>query len=176
MNLDPRWIVILLANFFLIFAAGELNHHLASLSLHAFLGGLFVTFGALRLHLKPAFLANAFTALLVDATTPLPPGVIFLFLMAVHCAILATRGNVTREAPGTATGIAMTANFALMLVLSLIFARQTVDLAGYWQRAFIDIAVSQGIILVVAPWFFSLQMASLRLVGINLDAEQREAQ
>lgn len=177
MNLDLRWIIILFANALLIFAAGELNHHLAALSLHAFLGGLMITFAALRLQIKPAFLANGFTALLFDATAPLPPGVMFLLLMAVHCVIFATRGNVARETPHTATGVAMAANVALMLAVSLaFFTRGATDVAGYWQRALVDIAVSQGIILVAAPWFFSVQLASLRLVGINLDAEQREAQ
>jgi hypothetical protein len=29
---------------------------------------------------------------------------------------------------------------------------------------------------VVAPWFFALQQAALASIGIDLDAEQREAQ
>lgn len=176
MNPDLRWIIVLIANFFIILLAGEMNHHLAPLSLHVFAGGLLITFGALRLQLKPAFLANALTALLVDAMTPMTPGVMFLGLMAVHTLIFASRGNIPRESSRAATAVAVGANTLIMLLLALSFAREAVHPAAYWQRMSIDILLSQVIVAIGATWFFSLQMASLRLVGINLDAEQREAQ
>lgn len=176
MNLDLRWIIILMANCLLILMAGEMNHHLSVLSLHAFIGGLLVTFAALRLQIKPAFLASGLTALLLDALTPLPEGTLFLMLMGAHTLIFAARGNFSRESTLTGTAIAMGANTAIMLGISVSVIPENVAPGPFWQRAFVDILFSQGIVAVVAPWFFSLQMASLQLVGINLDAEQREAQ
>lgn len=175
MNRHVRWIIVLLANLLLVFLVAELNHGLAIWSLHIFIGGLLVTFGSLHLGLKQGLLANGITGLFLDAAIPLPFGVTFLLIMVCHTVIFSIRGNFARENIGSGLLIAVVLNLVLMLAYGLLAARGTPAPGIFWTRIGLDLLLSTIAIAVIAPWFFSLQRTTLTFVGVDLEAEQREA-
>ncbi len=176
MNYDLRWVLVLLANLLLILLAGEVNHYLSPLALHIYLGGLLLTFGMLRLQLRQGFLANGITALVLDALNPLDFGFTFLLIMTCHTAIFSIRGQFDRESLRSNLLIALALNLVLMIALGLASSGNATNTSVLWSRIVADSALSTVAVLLVGPWFFALQKSSLAFIGIDLDAEQREAQ
>lgn len=175
MTYDLRWVLVLLANLLLILLVAELNHYLALASLHVFLGGVFLTFGMLRLHLRQAFLANGITALVLDALNPIPFGQTFLLMMICHTIVLSVRGNFARESVRSGLLVAGSVNLVLMVAYSIFSFGDSPRPGLYASRMVMDIALSTLLMLIITPWFLSLQKSTLAFVGIDLDAEQREA-
>ena len=176
MSYDLRWVLVLLANLLLILLAGEINHYLAPLSLHIYLGGLMLTFGMLRLQLRQSYLANGITALVLDALNPFSFGLTFLLIMTCHTVVLSLRGQFDRESLRSNLLIALAVNVVLMIALGLAASGKAPDVSVLWGRIVADSAISILAVLLVGPWFFALQKTSLAFIGIDLDAEQREAQ
>lgn len=171
-----RWVVVLLANLLLIWLIGEANHYLAPFAVHVYLGGLFLTFGILRLQLRQSFLANGATALVLDAMNPLPFGTTFLLLMICHTIVFSIRGQFDRESLRSSLLVALSLNVVLMIALGVITGGRLPDPSIHWGRIVADSTVSLAAVLIVGPWFLALQKSSLASIGIDLDAEQREAQ
>lgn len=175
MTYDLRWVLVLLANLLLILLAAEVNHYLALASLHVYLGGLLLTFGMLRLQLRQGFFANGITALVLDALNPIPFGQTFLLILICHTVIFSVRGHFARETVRSGLLVAASVNLVLMIAFG-IFASSEIPRPGiFWSRIAVDSALSTVVLLAVAPWFLSLQKTTLAFVGIDLDAEQREA-
>jgi rod shape-determining protein MreD len=61
--------------------------------------------------------------------------------------------------------VALLANVALFLVLSLARARHVPAGATAWPRMLSDLVWSQAVLALVAPWFFALQLRTLELAG-----------
>ena len=174
MNHDLRWILVLLANLLLIALIAEINHHLTPLSLYIFPGGLLLAFAVLRLRLRQSLLANGFTALAFDALNPLPFGQTFLLFLSCHTLAFSLRGHFAKENPKYGAFVAAGMNIVLFIAITLTIAGKNFSEID-WQRTLIDGALSTIFVLFLAPWFFSLQQTALAFVGIDLDAEQREA-
>lgn len=175
MTYDVRWILVLLANLLLILLTAELNHTLSMVSLHIYIGGLLLTFGVLRLGLKQGLLANGITALFLDAANPLPFGGTFFLILLCHTITFSLRGNFARESARSGLLIAVGLNVTLMFGLGVLAAQNLPTPGIYWGRIALEMFLSSLVILVIASWYFSLQTAALAFLGIDLDAEQREA-
>lgn len=176
MTYDLRWILVMLSNLLLMFLAAELNHYLAPLALHIYLGGLMLTFGMLRMQLRQGFMANGATALILASLSPLPFGFTFLLIMTCHAAVFSIRGHFARESLRSSLLVALAVNLILMLAIG-VRAMDGSPLPGlYWGRIIADSALSSAALVLIGPWFLALQKSALASIGIDLDAEQREAQ
>lgn len=176
MTYDLRWVLVLLANLLLILLIAELNHYLTFLSLHVFLSGVLLAFSILRLQLRQGILANGITALVLDALNPFPFGRTFLLILFCHAAVYSVRGHFARENARSGVLVAAGINLVLMFAYG-IFAWKDVPLPGaYWSRIAIEAALSTAVVFAVTPWYLALQKTMLAFIGIDLDAEQREAQ
>ncbi|HLS27854.1 MAG TPA: hypothetical protein VK041_04335 [Opitutales bacterium] len=176
MNTDFRWLLVLLANLLMIALVAEINHYLAIFSVHIFLGGLLLAFGVLRLRLRQGLIANGITALVLDSLNPLPFGQTFFLLLTCHTIVFSLRGHLPRENIRSGTLIAAGMNLAIFLTLTLLNIGGQLNNSSYWQRIFVDGTISTFALFLIAPWFLSLQKTALAFIGIDLDAEQREAQ
>lgn len=176
MNYHLRWILAFLANVLLILLLGEVNHVLAIWSLHVFLVGLLLTFGILRLRLKQGLLVSGLTGLILDATNPLPFGFTLFLILFAHTIAFSVRGNFARDSLRSALWVATGINVALMIALGLFAGRGTPAPDVFWLRIGADGLLSTLVLVIVAPWFLSLQKTALAFIGIDLDAEQREAE
>jgi hypothetical protein len=179
MRSDSRWLVVFLGNLVFLFIVTQLNNHLTRVPLgpvhgpvYLFLLGLPVAFAALRLRLKQGLAAVIPTALAAEAGTPLPPGTLMLASAACLCVTIAVRGNFNRFDLSSAilTGLGM--NLVIAMVITALIRPSGGVVGGV--RLIVDLLISQAFLAALTGWFFSAQMALLRLFGINLETELRE--
>jgi hypothetical protein len=176
MTYDLRWFLVFMSNLLLIFLVAEVNHYLAPLALQVYLGGLFLTFGILRLQLRHGLIATALTGLVLDAVNPRPFGYTFFLMVGCHVAVFSMRGHFARETFRSCLLVALALNLVLFVGIGIAAGRGNPAPSLFWGRIVADSAFSMLAVLIVAPWFFALQKCALASIGIDLDAEQREAQ
>lgn len=158
-------IVVFLAMLLLWLLVLQLNHYLAVWRVYLFVGGLLVTYAALRLPLRTGLLVTAGVGLLAEAGTGLTPGTQLVLLCAAHALIYHVRDRVPRDQTVTRVLIALLTNLALFLVLSILLVGQGPVPAAMWPRLIFDLACSQVFVALVAPWFFAFQERALELAG-----------
>jgi hypothetical protein len=164
---DPRWLIVSGANLLLWWLLGMVNDRLASSAVHLYIGGLFVTYAALRLDRKHGFIAMVLTGLLLDAAEPVPFGTSVLLFGLVHATLLYGRQQFPREGAVFGLVVALLANLFLVIALSFLLIGANPRPAEAWLRVFVDLLASQSFILLAGPWFFALQDRAMELVEIH---------
>jgi hypothetical protein len=164
---DPRWLIVTLANLLLWWLTGLLNHYLAGLAVHLYLGGLLVAYAALRLDPRSGLVATLLTGLMVDALEPVPFGTSLVLFSLVHAVVLYGRHRFPREGAIFGLVVALLANLFLVIALSFLLVGAGPRPATAWLRIFADLLFSQLAILVVAPWFIALQDRAMALAEIH---------
>lgn len=168
-----RVVVLFLSLLLLWFLFAQANHWLAPLHVYLFVGGLFVTYAALRAPLRPGLAAVLLAGLLCDANTPLPPGLPavafslahgqFVFFGLAFAVIFRLRDRLARDETLIRVTVALLANLALFLAVSFARLADSPAPGDAWLRLFFDLACSQVVLAVIAPWFFALQGRALEL-------------
>jgi hypothetical protein len=164
---DPRWLIVTLANLVLWWLNGLLNHYVAGLAVHFYLGGLLVAYAALRLDPRSGLTATVLTALFVDSLEPVPFGTSLFLFSLVHGMLLYGRHRFPREGAVFGVVVALLANLFLVIALSFLLVGANPSPASAWLRIFADLLFSQLAILVVAPWFIALQDRAMELAEIH---------
>lgn len=170
---DYRWLVVSGSNLLLLWLAGLANHALAPLAVHLYVGGLFVTFAALRLDLKHGLIATCLTGLLADATTSAPFGLSIALFGIVYATLLYGRRRFPREEPVFAIVVALLANLFIFLAFSFVLVGGNPRPANAWLRLFADLALSQFAIGIITPWFMVFQTRLLELAHIHPETGRR---
>ncbi|HYC70612.1 MAG TPA: hypothetical protein VEB66_05360 [Opitutaceae bacterium] len=180
---DLRWTLAAVANLLLLWLTGLANHHLASawfpfrdhFTGHLYLGGLFVTFSALRLDSRNGWIAVTVTGLLADAMTPVPFGTSVVLLGLAYAALLHGRQRFPRDEPLFGTVVALFTNLFLFLALSFFLVGANPSPARAWVRLLTDLVLSQLAIALVTPWFLALQSRGFELVRVHPETGRRVA-
>jgi hypothetical protein len=178
---QPRWLVIFLVNLLLLWLLGLANHTLGRfslwgfdhVSLHLYGGGLFVTYAALRLDPTHGLAATLLTALAYDAVEPVPFGTSLFLFGIVHATLLYSRQRLPREGDLFGIVVVLFANLFLFLALSVLLVGAGPRPGEAWLRLFVDLLASQLVLLVITPWFFALQDATLALTRSTADTSRR---
>lgn len=147
---------------------GQANHALAPLQVYLFLGGLFVTFAALRLSSRAGLATALLAGLLNDAATPLPFGTQMLLFAAACLVIQSVRDRLPHDVVFIQVVVALLANLALFVAFSLLRGHSVAGVA--WARLGVDLLCSQAVLLAIAPWFFALQTHTLQLLRPGFSA------
>lgn len=164
---DPRWLIVTLANLLLWWLTGLFNHYLAGLSVHLYLGGLLVAYGALRLDPRSGLTSTLLTGLMVDALEPVPFGTsVFLFSL-VHGVVLYGRHRFPREGAIFGLVVALLGNLFLVIALSFLLVGASPRPGAAWMRIFADLLFSQVAIVIAGPWFIALQDRAMELAEIH---------
>jgi rod shape-determining protein MreD len=158
-----RTLVIFLTLLLLGVMTAQANHYLAARHVYLFVGGLFVTFAALRLPLRAGLGAVALGGLSLDAMLPLRFGTLTLLLLVAHAIIFNMRDRLPREETVVRVLVALISNLALFLALSFLLVGDTPSPGNAWLRLFFDLLCSQVAIALIGPWFFALQDRALLL-------------
>ena len=154
----------------------QLNHYLAPCGAYLFVGGLLVTFAALRLRLRHGLPATLLAGLAIDAVEPAPFFGTHLVLFAVAYVLLFhLRTRLPREETVIGVVAALFANLALFLGLSFVVLNDHPAPGVAWLRLFADLCWSQLFVAAAAPWFFALQQRALELCRVDLVAEHRRS-
>lgn len=173
------WLIVFGTTFLLWLVVGQINHCLAPCGVFLSVGGLLVTFAALRLNLRHGLIATMLIALAVDAVEPVPQlgsrllqGPHVILFTTVHVLIFHLRSRFPRDEILFGIVTALLANLGLFFGLSFIY----IELGGNpspgtaWLRLFADLGWSQLFILAAARWFLALQQRALELGGVDLAA------
>jgi rod shape-determining protein MreD len=146
---------------------GQFNHAIASFALTLNLGGLLIALAGLRLPLRPALTVALLTGLWVDASAPVAFGHhAFLHGLAV-CFIHKLRERLPREETLVAVVTALFTNLAFCVITGFLSLDSLPDPASGGLRLLADLVASQLLTALIAPWFFALQLQSLRLAGAS---------
>ena len=168
-----RWLIPFAAMMLLWWLVAQVNHYLAARGVYFFVGGLLVTFAALRLSLRHGLLASLLAGLAIDAVEPVPFGTHLLLFAAVHVTLYHLRSRFPREETVTGVVTALFANLALFLVLSMVMLNDHPAPGSAWLRLMVDLGCSQLLVAAIAPWFFALQQRALELGRVSLVDEHR---
>jgi rod shape-determining protein MreD len=170
---DPRWLIVFLANALLWWLVGLANNYLSTPSVHFYVGGLFVVYSALRLDHRHGLVAVLLTGLLVDAVEPVPYGTSMLLLGLVHATLVYGRRRFPREGALFGIVVALFANLCLVIALSFLLVGANPRPGTAWVRIMLDLLASQVLLVVVTPWFLSLQDRAMELVAIHPETGRR---
>lgn len=170
---DLRWLIVFLANLFLLWLAGLANHYLAPHAVALYVAGLLVVYPALRLDPRHGFTATVLTGLAFDAMSPLPFGTHVVLLGLVHATLLYGRRRFPREEPIFATVVALLGNLFLFLALSFLLIGTHPRPAEGWLRLFVDLLASQLVLGLVTPWFMALQARLMLLARLQPETGRR---
>ena len=172
MNVFVVWVCCLVAHTLV----AQANHYLAAISwlhVHFYIGGLMVTFAALRLPYSAGCKVAALTGLFLDAPAALPVGTQAVLFVAAHAFIYVARTRFPRDETLVGTAVALVANAAVYLCLCVALIPRNPAAGSIWLRMVSDLCLSELLIIVVAPWFFALQTQALEISGISLRRDQR---
>ncbi len=171
--MNRRVLMLLLASLLLAVLLGQLNHYLGAWQLHVWCGGLFVTLAALRLDFRTGATTAFLAGLLLDAGSPVVFGTHALLFLAAHAVIFNARARAPRDETLVGVIIALLANLGLFLALSFLRIGAASAPGDAWMRNFADLALSQIVLALVAPWFFAIQIRTLQLGGVALRQNSR---
>lgn len=166
-----RWLIPFATTLLLWSLVVQLNHYLAPYGAYLFVGGLLVTFAALRLSLRNGLVATLLTGLAVDALEPVPFGTHFVLFGIMHVLLFHLRTRFPREELVFGVVVALLANLGLFLAVSFVALGDQPAPGAAWLRLFADLGWSQLFIAAVAPWFLALQARALELGRVNLADE-----
>ncbi len=147
----------------------QVNHSLSSAHVYLFVGGLYITYGALVLPFRAGLAASILAGLLCDATTPVKFGTHMLLWATAHAIIYNLRDRIPREDTTSRVIVALLANLGLFLVFSFIQISRSPAPASAWPRLIADLFASQIFLILIAPWFFALQSKALLLARVERD-------
>jgi rod shape-determining protein MreD len=170
------WLIVFSTTLLLWTLVDQLNFYLAPTGAYLSIGGLFVTFAALRLSFRDGLTATLLIALAVDAVEPVPQlgGHLFygphvVLFATAHVLVFHLRTRFPREEMLFGVVTALLANLGIFLGLSFIYGHPAG--ATLWLRLLSDLGWSQLFIVLVAPWFLALQLRALELGRIDLAAQ-----
>lgn len=163
--MKQRLLILTGASLLLALILGQLNHFLSAWQMHAWCGGLFVAFAALRLDYRTGALAAFIAGLLLDAGEPSAFGTQGFLFLGAHAVIFNIRARAPRGETIVGVVVALLANLGLFLAMSFLRIDPAVQPARAWLRVFADLLISQVVLAVIAPWFFAVQTRLLELSG-----------
>lgn len=152
-----QWLLMFGAFLLLWTLTAQVNHYLSGLSVHLFVGALYVTFTALQFPVRRGILLSALAGLLCDTISPVPPGTHLLLFAIAHALISKSRHRLPTDDSTSQVIIALVTNAALYLALSIILISRHPIIAQLWPRLLWDLLLSETFIVLIGPWFFALQ-------------------
>jgi len=166
-------LIIFACSVVLWFCVSQLNHYIAPAHVSLFIGGLLVSFSALRLEFRAGWWASLLIGLLIDSSSAVAFGFHGLLFVAAHVGVFNLRGRFPREETTFGVVVALVANLLLFFLITISLAHRSPAPFSMLSRYFVDLLASELLVLLVAPWFFALQERSLELGGVSLRREQR---
>jgi cell shape-determining protein MreD len=151
----------------------QINHYLTTLHVSVFVGGLLVTFSALRVGFREGWWCSILIGLLIDSSAAVYFGFHAMTFAVVHTVIFNLRGRFPREETVFGVIVALLANVGLFIAITIALIHRTPTPLTMLTRLLVDLLASELLILVLSPWFFALMEHSLEIGGVSLRRQQR---
>jgi hypothetical protein len=166
-----RALVIAGAQLLLWTIVSQANHSLTGLHLYVFVGGLYVAYAALTQPIGPGLAGSIIGGLFCDATSPASLfGTHTLLFAAAHLGVFHVRDRIPRDETASRVVVALLTNLALFLVFSFSQVHRSPAPADVWPRLLVDLAASQVVLTLLAPWFFALQARALVICRVDRES------
>jgi rod shape-determining protein MreD len=159
--------VLFLTLYLLRALVAELNTALSGFHLWLFAGGLFVAYSALAMPFHEGLAASLLGGFLCDAMAPVAFGTHAALFAVAHVTVFNMRERLQRDETSVRVIVALLVNLFLFLAISFLRIGPGHGRAAQWPRALSDLAWSEAVIVLIAPWFFALQLRSLELARAN---------
>jgi hypothetical protein len=175
MKLNRYWLVFTGANILLLALTAMVNDGLAGWGVSLFLAGPCIVWPALRLGPGYLLLGLALAGLAGDASLPTPPGFLMTLFIGGAGLILANRPRLGRLRRSQQIGLAWLGNglfFAVFTAWAILHNGS--PNAAFFERAAVDLGLSQIIVLPVTLWFFDFQESVLVLAGLTATPPRAE--
>ncbi|WP_221030433.1 rod shape-determining protein MreD [Actomonas aquatica] len=166
-----RTAVVFLCGLLLFALARQLNHSLGAWGLSVWFGGLLVAFPALRLAPQQGFNTCFLLGLLLDATNPLPFGLLAFLFSVSHLVIVRLRSRLAASEVLIGIVVALITNLILYLIVTFTVLAGSPDAPFSGLRFLTDLIFSQLLLALLAPWFFALQEKALLIARVGLRDE-----
>ncbi len=145
----------------------EVNSALSGMHVWLFAGGLFVAYSALAMPFRQGFAASILGGLLCDAVTPVAFGTHAALFGAAHAVVFNARERLQRDETAVRVLVALILNLALFVALTVVRLRMAHGAPTAWARILCDLVWSELVLVLIAPWFFALQLRTLELARAN---------
>jgi cell shape-determining protein MreD len=159
--------VLFLTLYVLRALVAELNTALSGFHLWLFAGGLFVAYSALAMPFHEGFAASLLGGFLCDAMSPVAFGTHAGLFAVAHVAVYNLRERLQRDETFVRVVVALLVNVFLYLAISFVRIGPVNGRAAEWPRALADLVWSEAVIILIAPWFFALQLRTLEMARAN---------
>ncbi len=168
---DLRWLVVFGCNLLLLWLSALANQRLAQfsflswdyVSIHLYLGGLFVVFSGLYMDFRNGFISTALTGLAYDALEPVPFGTSLVLFGLIHAFLIFNRYRFSIQEPIFAIIVAFLSNLLLVIAISSLLIGNGSEPALMWLRLLIDLIISQIVLAPITPWFITFQIVVLKI-------------
>ncbi len=156
-------VVLFLSVYLLRALVAEVNSALSGAHVWIFAGGLFLAYASLMATFRQGLAVAVLAGLLCDALAPVGFGTHAALFAVAHSLVYHFRERLQREETGVRVAVALLVNIGLFAALSFARIRVLPAVAAAWPRLLSDLLISEGAIVLVAPWFFALQASTLEL-------------
>ena len=167
MAVDLKWFIVILGNCLLLFFTHLTNDTLAPLSLNLYFYGLFVFYPAVRLDFLGGLTSIIITGLIIDSTGGYTMGTNTLTLTFIFTFWSWFREEFNAHSPWHNVLIVQSSNLLSFLTLSIYLGLKSHIGGYYWLSALINLTLSQLLLIVVGPWFFSIQDSLIRMTSLK---------
>jgi len=151
----------------------QLNHYLSGWHINLFVGGLLVTFPALRLTYRDGWKVMLLLGFWCDADAPIRFGLHAILFLAAYTIIYHLRGRFPREEGLFGVMVAMIANAGIFLAMTIALVVRHPAPFSALPAVILDLFISELFVAVAAGWFFTLQEHALEIAGFSLRRDQR---
>jgi len=141
----------------------EVNQAVSSYHLYLFAGGLIVSSVAFVLPFKQGLGSVFAVGLSYDAHASIYFGTHALLFVAAYCVITHLRDRLPYDHLAGQVVVSLTCNLVLFIALTFLRIDLVAQPSTVWPRVGMDILISQIIVSIISPWFFSLQHRALEL-------------
>lgn len=157
MRNNLKWACCLLCNGILILSMELINGSLAPFLISINLGVLLFAFPALTFSFFSGLLCTSITGLAIDASSLYQPGTHLIYYSIGFTALYWIKEQFPTLIEAHKLAVLQTTNALLILTLSFHNGSDLRTSFTFWINVTISLAISQLMMLAVAPWFFSLQ-------------------
>jgi cell shape-determining protein MreD len=173
MNNSGKALSTLLFQFALLLLLQGVNHLLNPLALSLHLDVLLVLFAGLYLRVLHGVWVALLAGLLVDAYSPLPPGLRALGILGLWVAVVWLRPRIHPSARRNVRLAAALLQAAWLILPALALGAGRMGNWTYWQRFACDLGLSLAVVWLAAPAWCDLQRRYLLALGWDLHAQAR---
>ena len=159
-----RIIVLLVCGWILMTIVRQTNHLLSPSGLSIWMGGLLITLASLHLNPKTGFVSCFLMGLMMDAWSPLGFGTHALLFGAAHIIIVRVRNRFASHELTIGITVALITNLILFVFITFIAIGRSSGGTISGVRILSDLVLSQVLLVLITPWFFSFQHRALDLV------------